>query len=219
MIAELKHAGGRPRKDGGRNLEPLTPEQAELVGDPKLLAFAQKRSDWIAKQWPSADRDEVCSALHLAIIQAARTFDAEKGASFRTHAYLRMNCAVRDYCRQHFAAGMLSAGVRQNKVGPKVDSLSVVIAEGYRTLTLGDHIEAPDDRDAEEAQSREYAISLLSGLSERSRRVIVGYVLDGKPMKQVAQEAGISESRVSQLYARLIEELKEPVRRRLDATA
>lgn len=200
-------------------VEPLTDEQSRLAGDPKLMEFVARRTEWLAWRWPSADRDEVYSVLCFAIIQAARTFDPGKGASFRTHVFLRMNGAVRDYCRQHLAAGMLSAGVRQNKVGPKVESLSTVLAEDSRSVCLGHYVAAPEDFAAEQAHSREHAISWLSGLSERSRSVIVGYVLDGKTMKQVGEEHGMSEARVSQLYKRLVEELKAPVRRRLEATA
>lgn len=200
-------------------VEPLTDEQSRLADDPKLMEFVARRTEWLARRWPSADADEVHSALCLAIVQAARTFDPDKGCSFRTHAYLRMNGAVLDYCRQHFAAGMLSAGVRENGVGPKVESLSVVLAEDSRSVTLGHYVAAPEDSAAEDIYSREHAIAWLSGLTERSRRIVVGYVLDGKTMKQVGEENGMSESRVSQLYAKLIEQLREPVRRRLDATA
>lgn len=218
MSTERKRGGGRPRKGNGPNLEPLTDEQAGMVNDPTLLRFAEKRAEYLSKRWPSADRDDVYSVLCLAIIQAARTFDPGKGASFRTHAYLRMNGAVRDYCRRHFAAGMHSAGVRRNKVGPKVESLSTVLAEDSRSVCLGHYVAAPEDFVAEQAHSREQAISWLSSLSERDRNIVVGYVLDGKTMKQVGAEAGISESRVSQLYARLMGDLREPLRRRLDAT-
>lgn len=214
--------GRTHKRNRQESAEPLTDDQRAAASDPMLLNHIRAMSSrWAKGRW-WIDRDALASHLNEAMVVAIRNYDSSRGVKLRTYVCNRLGFAVRDYLREAGKDGMGGAGRSVRGGGLDVNQISintVISSDGHRVVTLEGYIAAPDMKDPEHVQSREEAVAWLSGLSERSRSVIVGYVLDGKTMKQVGEEHGMSESRVSQLYARLMDELREPVRRRLEATA
>lgn len=63
-------------------MAPLTPEEQQLVSDPKLLEVCKsvatgfKRSHWHLGDY----YDEFLSACHMALVETARNFDASRGS-------------------------------------------------------------------------------------------------------------------------------------------
>ena len=77
-------------------------------------------------------------------------------------------------------------------------SPETVLLDRERTAYLGDAIEA---------------------LPERLRRVVVGYFFEERPMLELADELGVSESRISQMRAEALGLLKEGINSQLEPEA
>lgn len=229
MIAECKPKRIRRRtrydirETPPRHVEPLTPEQAELANDSFLLARIGQVASKQAKRMRWIDRNCLFSALCEAMVESARTFEPGRGVKFRTYAMNRVHFAVKDYLREVGQMGLGGAShvVRKDRGERRFgfSSLNVAIWPDSNSVTFEGLLVARDDSEPEFERSREEALAWLSCLSARDRRIIVGYVLDGMTMRQIGEEIGLSEARVCMLYKELIERLKDPVRRRLDATA
>jgi RNA polymerase sigma factor for flagellar operon FliA len=59
----------------------------------------------------------------------------------------------------------------------------------------------------------------VEALPERLRQVVTDYFLGEKPMTEIAAELGVSESRVSQMRAQALEQLREGLSRHLEGAA
>jgi RNA polymerase sigma factor for flagellar operon FliA len=65
------------------------------------------------------------------------------------------------------------------------------------------------DRQYEETEVRARVRTALGSLPRRERRIISLYYFRGATMKQIGQEIGVNESRVSQLHARAVARLRK----------
>lgn len=65
------------------------------------------------------------------------------------------------------------------------------------------------DRQYEETEVRGRVRTALGSLPQRERRIISLYYFRGATMKQIGQEIGVNESRVSQLHARAVSRLRK----------
>ena len=69
--------------------------------------------------------------------------------------------------------------------------------------------EGDDPRDiVEERERRAYLRDAVMALPERLRHVVVGYFFEERPMQEIADELGVSESRVSQMRGEALALLK-----------
>lgn len=106
----------------------------------------------------------------------------------------------------------LSAG-DMNKLCDDVHRSTVL---HYDALFLeSDHSEAIADREAgptqilEDRETRGYLADAIVALPERLRVVVVGYFFDERPMQHIADELGVTESRISQMRAEALVLLRE----------
>jgi RNA polymerase sigma factor for flagellar operon FliA len=84
--------------------------------------------------------------------------------------------------------------------------------QGFATATADDLVTEPSAGPEEMLIRRErlgYLRHAIDVLPERMRAVITGYFFAERPMAQIADELGITESRVSQLRAEALELLRE----------
>jgi RNA polymerase sigma factor FliA len=83
---------------------------------------------------------------------------------------------------------------------------------------------ADEDLEVDPEQSLDHAETLnmlgdaVDGLPERERLVITAYYRQGRSMRDIAEELGVSESRVSQLHARALKLLRASITQALDDT-
>jgi len=61
-----------------------------------------------------------------------------------------------------------------------------------------------------------YLVDAVATLPERLRRVIVGYYLDELPMARLADELGVTESRISQMRSEALALLRDGISAQLD---
>jgi RNA polymerase sigma factor for flagellar operon FliA len=65
-------------------------------------------------------------------------------------------------------------------------------------------------------ERKAYLIDAVAALPERLRRVVVGYFFEERPMQALADELGVSESRISQMRAEALTLLKEGMNSQLE---
>jgi RNA polymerase sigma factor for flagellar operon FliA len=65
-------------------------------------------------------------------------------------------------------------------------------------------------------ERRSYLYDSIETLPERLRRVVVGYFFDERPMQELADELGVSESRISQMRAEALELLRDGLNSQLE---
>ena len=84
---------------------------------------------------------------------------------------------------------------------------SVMSLDGYDDASLGDVLPSGGPTPADVMEQREriaYLHDAVAQLPERLRTVVLGYFYDDLPMADIAEQLGVTESRVSQLRAEAV---------------
>jgi RNA polymerase sigma factor FliA len=82
------------------------------------------------------------------------------------------------------------------------------------TTVPADH-ETPDTV-LVERERRAYLLDAVASLPERLRHVVIGYFFEERPMQELADELGVTESRISQMRAEAIVLLRDGLNSQLD---
>jgi RNA polymerase sigma factor for flagellar operon FliA len=91
---------------------------------------------------------------------------------------------------------------------------SVLAHSGAETLLPADD-ESPDVV-LLERERRSYLIDAVAALPDRLRHVVVGYFFEERPMQELADELGVSPSRISQMRSEAVAMLKDGLNAQLD---
>jgi RNA polymerase sigma factor for flagellar operon FliA len=94
---------------------------------------------------------------------------------------------------------------------------SILADSGAEGLLPAD--EASPDAVLLERERRAYLIDAVAALPERLRHVVVGYFFEERPMQELADELGVSPSRISQMRAEAVALLKDGINAQLDPEA
>jgi RNA polymerase sigma factor (sigma-70 family) len=144
----------------------------------KYMPLAISMSKPYQKDFP-AYRDDFKGEACLALSQAADRFDESRNVMFPTFAKRRIRGALLDLQRS-----MGLRGYRRSSDGsPTVCSLIDVSIE-------------PES----DYEMTEFVLSTIERLSPLQNTVFRGVYLDGKPLKQIACEMGITQKKVSYLH-------------------
>jgi RNA polymerase sigma factor for flagellar operon FliA len=65
-------------------------------------------------------------------------------------------------------------------------------------------------------EQRSYLVAAVANLPERLRRVVIGYFLEELPMQALAEELGVTDSRISQMRGEAVALLKDAIDAQLD---
>jgi RNA polymerase sigma factor for flagellar operon FliA len=115
------------------------------------------------------------------------------------------------------AAGLTVEEVAAN--GDDVSRASVMSLQGFGDTSIDDVLptRAPSPEDKIEQNERiGYLIDAVALLPERLRVVVEGYFFTERPMAEIADELGVTESRVSQMRAEALVLLKDAMNSALD---
>jgi RNA polymerase sigma factor for flagellar operon FliA len=74
---------------------------------------------------------------------------------------------------------------------------------------------SPDDGILDN-ERRSYMVAAVASLPERLRRVVIGYFFQELPMQVLAEELGVTDSRISQMRAEALVLLKDAINAQLD---
>lgn len=138
----------------------------------------------------------------LALVQAAKSYDGSKGASFKTYAYILIRGAIIDEVRKlnHI---LHSRSVKAIKIGPGKDEFDI---EYYFVSER-----KPDDQVAAREICEKLAEAVRK-LSKRTQDLIRLYYFEDLTMLEIAKVLNITEGRVSQLNTLALNSLSYSLR-------
>ena len=93
-----------------------------------------------------------------------------------------------------------------------------LVIEGDAESFLASDRGGPEDAILDR-ERKAYLIDSIEALPERLRHVVIGYFFEERSMQEIADELGVSESRVSQLRAEALALLKDGINSQLDPDA
>ena len=114
-------------------------------------------------------------------------------------------------------------GVAEHAVVSLTSDVHRSVVLNYESVATDSTSEAllPADEDSPdvvllERERRSYMIDAVAALPERLRRVVVGYFFEERPMQELADELGVSPSRISQMRAEAVNMLREGMNAHLE---
>ncbi len=114
-------------------------------------------------------------------------------------------------------------GVEPDSISSLAHDVHRAVVLNFDALPLEGHAEevllvadgTPDD-DLLDQERRAYMVAAVAHLPERLRRVVVGYFFEDLPMQVLAEELGVTDSRISQMRAEALSLLKDGINSQLD---
>jgi RNA polymerase sigma factor FliA len=229
---------------------PPAPTEALVAAHVPLVAHIVR--EMLGRVPDHVDRGDLNSAGLVALVQASRAFDAERGIPFARYAATRIRGALLDELRAvdwasrsvrrrgreiEATRGALASRLRQVPDDSQVAAeLGLSLAEVQRSdedlsrasvLSLdletergvGEVLPSPEpapDAQLEHRERLQYLDEAVAELPERLRAVVQGYFIDERPMAELAEELGVSESRISQMRAEALLLLRDALNSALD---
>lgn len=153
-----------------------TAEEIRLLVE-KNLNLANKLAHRKLGQLPAyVSFDELQSAAYMGLVEAANRFDEARGFSFTTYAFPRISGAINDYLRE--------LGLVHVSLDSKDEDLCL-----------------KDTLISKENASEDIFESIANALGNEAACMLRSYCIDNYSMREVGQQHGISEGRVSQLFS------------------
>jgi len=198
------------------------------------------------------DRDDLSSAGLTALVQAAHSYDPERGVPFNRYATTRIRGAILDELRSiDWASRSVRRRAREldatrghlaTVLGRPASTAEVAQASGLSTdeVTANDDdvaraqvlsLHASEDESLSERLASSsptpeallehkerltYLTEAIAELPERLRHVVEQYFLAERPMAEIAETLGVTESRVSQLRAEAMVLLRDALNHALE---
>jgi RNA polymerase sigma factor for flagellar operon FliA len=174
----------------------------------------------------------------MGLLQAIDHFDRTQETAFTSYGALRVRGAILDYLREQDYVPRLCREAQRQQLAweegravagqPTHDELlpaELIARRGHSRIRAQQSLEQPlparkdwntrtvaDDVagvwDATPAEREEFWQQMLRGCSQVERLIVLLYFRDERTMKEIGRELGLSESRVSQVLAALLERLR-----------
>lgn len=206
----------RPRKD---NLELWQRYRATRSDDDRnalivaYLPLCESIAGGISRALPTRavfDLPALVNAGVPGLIEAIEAFDPQRGYYFSTFAHMRVKGAILDELRRYDWVPRLErtrakrGEVQVNYQQPFVLEIDANGNETAYGQQFPDLSPGPEARQGSEDFWREW----LRGLSQAERLIVLLYFREGLSMKQVGDQVGVSESRVSQQMSAICRRLR-----------
>ena len=195
--------------------EVLVADSAVPVGDDRIIAHLQfaraVASRSIDPRCRGADREDLIAWGVVGLVQAARRYRGDRGASFGAYAARRVRGQILDALRERdpltrSALRAYRAAQRASDDGAAVAAASPPYVE-VSLDRIGDVAELP--RALEHRDERwPLVASALRDLAPLERRVLVLSYGRGLTLREIGSEIGLSESGVCRLRARALARMR-----------
>lgn len=214
-----------------RALSTRTRLRNELVE--RYLPIAARLAAKYSSRTPDqVEYDDIYSAGYQGLLDAIPRFKLARQVQPTTYLSFRVQGAILDFLRSEDSIGRLDRNRwkrvhrwEEEELGRKATPDEIDDHFGFslvqpivssldrplyahstsKALSIHDTIADSHPNDQEGLNGLSY---LLRGLSKRERMIVVLYHIEKHSMKQVAEQLGISESRVSQMMGGLIERVR-----------
>lgn len=156
----------------------------------------------------SRPANDLESDAQFGLLDAASKFTPNGGASFRTYATQRIIGAVIDGNRSYFGRHVEKPSSFLRTCTSLDASIDVNEDTTSRLVEM-----LPDGLPSQEeivVNRDTYALlhKAIATLSDRDKSIIMAYYFEGRPMKEIGNDLGISESRISQIVKRTLKKLR-----------
>ncbi|MCX8228436.1 MAG: sigma-70 family RNA polymerase sigma factor [Planctomycetota bacterium] len=152
----------------------------------------------------TVSEEELHAAGMMGLWKATRSYDASKGAEFKTYAYHRIRGAVLDELRtlDFLPRSMRERAKRDGIAAPAVVGIPVN-EDGSESLSGCRRSSSVENADLHAALMKE-----MEDLPEKMRAVMHLYYQEGMKMRDIGERLSLTESRVSQIHANAIARLR-----------
>lgn len=176
----------------------LTPELRRLAE--QAWSFVEGRARYLDKRWPTI---HASGAIAERIVELIGTF-SDRGSSLRVWAFRQAYFAMVEARRGIIPRGYRNYRERTLRAdAPRIAQIDLIFSR-YQ-----DEKHPPTLDPVPEFETEEAARHLLRGLSRVEAAVLWGHEVEGRHLKMIAREFGLTESRASQIRSETIERLRE----------
>lgn len=188
---------GSARAGGVQGASRVTAGLSEISGEEMARVAKIGAAQYFRQHHvPSAERDDVLSDAMYGAVKAAQRYRCDRETSYPSFASQGVKGAVIDGIRSRH--GRIGTPSHDRRKGKPL-SLDVPADEGDKGYE-GSFVKQPSfETDVIRRIDIEAA---LRKLPARSRGAVVAYYYEGAYLKEIADELGVTEARVSQLLAR-----------------
>ncbi|MGZ6045674.1 MAG: sigma-70 family RNA polymerase sigma factor [Isosphaeraceae bacterium] len=178
----------KPTPWAEKPVRPLTDDQRDLAG--RHWKVSRHLSRQLKAMYP-AFADEFESAANLALVEAARDYDATRGCKFSTFAYRRIQGSLADVVRK--SRSIPGVDARLLPFRPFPIRCGLILCYGVPPKVGTEH----DSEDSFEAR--------IKPLPEKHRHVVRRHYLYGETMAVIAASVGVSVSEVTRRHRMAIQ--------------
>jgi RNA polymerase sigma factor for flagellar operon FliA len=163
---------------------------------------------------PSVQADDLIQAGMIGLIEAAKNFDPDQGASFETYAGIRIENREGRDARDVEVAREMGIGLNeyhkilQDATGCRIFSFEDPASLGEEGFTS---TERQSNQPYENLQKENFKAGLaeaIKGLPERERLVMALYYDEELNLREIGEILGVSESRVCQIHGQSLIRLR-----------
>jgi RNA polymerase sigma factor for flagellar operon FliA len=110
-------------------------------------------------------------------------------------------------------------GLQQDLHRATVLNYDSMVSNGDGESIIAGNEDEDPERSILDRERNAYLVDAIRALPERLRTVVIGYFFENRPMQDIGNELGVSESRISQLRAEALELLRDGINSQLDPDA
>ena len=198
----------------------MAPRPSKTVLSPRTAAGApEDLEQWRHLVWYVVNRirprlpacvseEDLFSAGMVGLMVASRSYDASRGAEFKTYAYHRIRGAILDELRR---LDFLPRSQREKARADGREAPAMVAIptdeDGQESLAAGELEPGCETEDLRDLLLRE-----VDRLPEKMRIVMTLYYQEGLRMREIGDRLGLTESRVSQIHSNAVSRLRRSLR-------
>ena len=156
----------------------------------------------------SVSEEELFSAGMFGLMRAARSYDASRGASFKTYAYHRIRGSILDDLRRmDFLPRSLREKARAN--GEEAPAMVAIPTDedGHESLAARREVASCEQDDLRQLLQQE-----IDQLPDKMRVVMSLYYREELKMREIGDRLHLTESRVSQIHSNAVARLRLAMR-------
>lgn len=156
----------------------------------------------------SVSEDDLFAAGMYGLMRAARSYDASRGAGFKTYAYHRIRGSILDDLRRlDFLPRSMRDKAKANGIDPPSMLGIPTDEDGHESLAA-----RPVSQQAEADDMHVILHEAIDNLPEKMRVVMSLYYREGVKMREIGERLHLTESRVSQIHSNAVTRLRRAMR-------
>jgi RNA polymerase sigma factor for flagellar operon FliA len=175
------------------------------------LPLVRRVAKKIARRTPaSVSLDELVSAGTLGLVQAMQRKDAAREDRFVAYAIMRIRGAILDELRSLDSLTRAErARVRRGEATASTSTISIEDASPHGADGFANEDVVSMDAALERRDQVRRLKQAIAALPARERQILFMHQVDGRTLKDIGGELGVSEGRICQLHTRAMARLRE----------